>query len=136
MAKIGKRITVDKAKYRNYVAVAKNFYEGAEVAKEYEYWNAAGVLVVHAAIAYADAVAIKLGGVKSRGENHQEAVNLIDELVAPSQEKNVALNQLRKIIDHKNIVSYSGELYGKKDVDQLWKLMSRFRSWVETILAH
>lgn len=134
MVKGGKTISVDKAKYHNFVTVGKNFYEGAEVAKEFEYWNAAGVLIVHTAIAYADAVAIKFGGVKSRGENHQEAVDLINNLVASSEDKKVALTQLRKIIDHKNTVSYSGELYGKKDVDQLWKLVKRFRDWALTVL--
>lgn len=136
MVKGGKRSMVDKARYRNYVTVGSNFFEGAQVAAEYEYWNAAGVLIVHAAIAYADAIAIKLGGVKSRGENHQEAVDLLDELVAPSTEKKTALHQLRKIIDQKNVVSYSGEVYNKKDVDQLWKLVRRFRDWAVVILEN
>lgn len=129
-----KRVHVDRAKYRSYLTVAENFYEGAKVAREYEYWNAAGVLVVHAAIAYADALSIKLGGAKSRGEDHQETVNLLDELVTPCQEKKTALNQLRKIIDHKNSVSYSGRVYERSDVDQLWKLLDRFKSWSVDIL--
>jgi len=116
------------------LAVVQNFAEGAEVAKEYEYWNASGVLIVHAAIAYADAISIKLDGVKSRGEAHQEAADLPDELAAASEEKKSALAHLRKIIEHKNIVSYSGEIYHRKDVEQLWKLLKRFQSWAENIL--
>jgi hypothetical protein len=129
-----KRVHVDRSQYRNYLTVARNFYEGAEVATEYEYWNAAGVLIVHAAIAYADAISIKVGGVKSRGEAHQETVDLLDELAAASQEKKSALVQLRKIIEQKNIVSYSGEVYYRKNVEYLWKLLKRFQSWVEDIL--
>jgi hypothetical protein len=119
---------IDKAKSRKFKTVADNFFNGAEVAKEYEYWNAAGVLIVHAAIALADAVTIKVGGVKSQGENHYELITLIDELITGSHQKQNALKQLRQIIDHKNSVSYNGDIYDKKDVDKLWKHLMRFRN--------
>jgi hypothetical protein len=109
---------------------------GAETAREFEYWNAAGVLIVHAAIAYADAVSIKFGGVKSQGENHYECIELINELVADSTKKKTALYQLQRIIDHKTTVSYSGEVYDKKDIDQLWKQVDRFKEWAETMLEN
>lgn len=129
------RKSVDRAKSANYQAVAESFHGAAEVAKEYEYWNAAGILIVHAAIAYADAIAIKIGGVKSQGEDHHDTAALLEELIASSETKKRALNHLRSIIDHKTSVSYSGELYGKTDVDQLWKHMERFRSWVLEVLG-
>ena len=69
MAAKGSRITVDRSRSRDYAAVAKYFMQGAELAKEFEYWNADGVLIVHAAIAYTDAITIKVGGVKSPGED-------------------------------------------------------------------
>ncbi|MDP2886358.1 MAG: hypothetical protein Q8P51_15185 [Ignavibacteria bacterium] len=40
---------------------------------ELGYWTAAGVLIVHAAIAYADALCIRSAGEKSSGENHEDA---------------------------------------------------------------
>jgi hypothetical protein len=128
------RKTVERAKSANYLAVAENFYKGAEVAKDYEYWNAAGVLIVHAAIAYADAIAIRIGGVKSQGEDHQNATALLEEFVAASEQKKRALNHLRTIIDHKTSVSYSGNIYGKSDVDRLWKHVERFRAWSLEVL--
>ncbi len=134
MAKESKRITVERNKFTNYKAVANNFYQGAEVAAEYEYWNAAGVLIVHAAIAYGDAVTIKYGGVKSRGDDHQELVNLLDKIVAHSVQKKNGLNQLSKIIAHKNAVSYMGDIYKRKDITQLKKHIERFKSWVNTLL--
>ena len=81
------RKTVDASKSRNYKIVADNFFNGAELAKEFEYWNAAGVLIVHSAIALADAVTIKAGAVKCQGENHYEIITLLDELIAQSGEK-------------------------------------------------
>ena len=115
--------------------VAESFYGGAEVAREFEYWNAAGVLIVHAAIAFADAVSIKLGGVKSRGEDHHDTIALLEELVAPGQEKKKALLQLRRIIDHKNAVSYSGNVYEKADIEQLWRQVNRFKEWANDVLG-
>jgi hypothetical protein len=130
-----KRVSVPRARSSDYARVAESFYNGADVAREYEYWNAAGVLAVHAAIALADAVAIKHGGVKSQGEDHQDSAALLEELIAPGPQKQTALNQLRRIIDHKTVVSYSGELYDRKDVEQLWNLLIRFRSWATEILG-
>jgi hypothetical protein len=128
------RIAVDRAKAGDYKIVADNFHQGAGVAREFGYWNASGVLIVHAAIALADAVAIKYGGVKSRGEDHHEAIALLEEVVAGSEERNRALRHLRRIIDHKNAVSYSGEIYREKDIEQLWKLADRFRAWALQVL--
>lgn len=134
MARATKRATIDRARFTNYISVADSFFKGAELARQHEYWNAAGVLIVHAAIAYADAIAIKLGGVKSQSEQHQEAVDLLSELVAEGEESKRALNQLRRIIDHKTAVSYSGKVYNPSDVDQLWKQVERFRTWATIIL--
>lgn len=134
MAKQRTRTSVDRRKALDYRAVAENFFNGAEVAREFEYWNAAGVLIVHAAIALSDAVCIKLGGVKSGGGDHHESISLLEELVAPSDRKKSALVQFRRIIDHKTLVSYSGEMYEQKDIDQLWKCMGRFRSWAHSVL--
>ena len=134
MGRTGKRAVVERSQHNNYRAVADNFINGAELAKDYEYWNAAGVLIVHAAIAYADAVSIKFGGVKSQSENHYEAVQLLNELVADSEKKKSAINQLQRIIDHKTSVSYRGELYSRKDIELLWKHCVRFKEWTDLLL--
>lgn len=123
-----------RSRAHSYRLVGENFYQGADVAREYEYWNAAGVLIVHAAIAYSDAISIKIGAVKCKGENHHETITLLEELVAHNEASRKALQQLRRIIDHKNRVSYTGQLYNKKDTDDLWKLVDRYRAWALQIL--
>jgi HEPN domain-containing protein len=127
-------VAVSRSKAVSYRAVAENFFQGADVARQFEYWNAAGVLIVHAAIAYADAISIRLGSVKSRGEDHHETIALLEELLTAGEERRKALHQLRRIIDQKNAVSYSGEIYRRKDVEELWKLASRFREWAIQVL--
>lgn len=128
------RVSVHRSKVADYRTVAESFYRGAEAAAEFGYWNAAGVLQIHAAIALADAMSIKLGGVRCRGEDHHETVILLDELVAPTDLKKKALSQLRTIIDHKNLVAYSGQVFTRGDVDRLAKLLERFRAWALRIL--
>jgi hypothetical protein len=114
--------------------VADGFREAAETAQEYEYWNAAGLLMVHAAIAYTDAMTIRIAGVKSQGEDHHEAIALLREHTAVTEAQRNALNHLAKIIDHKNAVAYSGALYEAKDAAMLQRHLDRFHSWVLTIL--
>ncbi len=129
------RIKVNRDKSLDYASVADNFAKGAELAKEFGYWNAAGVLIVHAAIAYTDAITIKVAGVKSRGEDHAQAARLIQEVVALDETGQKALNKLRRLIEEKNLVSYSGEIYQKNDIERMWKLLERYRNWAIEILG-
>jgi len=99
--------------------VADSFYGGASIAKDYEYWNAAGVLIVHSAIAFADAISIKIGGVKCQGDDHSQVVKLLKEILPSSSENNKAFVHLEKIIAHKTSVSYSGYVYDETDIDNL-----------------
>lgn len=130
----GSRIQVDRIKSSQYAAVAENFFRGAELAQEFEYWNAAGLLVVHSAIAFTDAVTIRIGGVKSRGEDHLMAVALLQEIVALDEDGIKAATQLRRIIEEKNLIAYSGRIYQKGDVTRLWKHLERYVNWAKNIL--
>lgn len=125
---------IEPVRYLDFLEVAKNFYEGAKVASEYSYYNAAGVLIVHSAIAYSDAISIKNKGIKIQGDNHYEIISLLDDLIVPSEKKKKAIIQLKHIIDHKNKVSYSGDIYSKKDIELLWKQIDRFKAWAEELL--
>ncbi|GBD89465.1 hypothetical protein BMS3Abin04_00170 [bacterium BMS3Abin04] len=134
MVKKTSRKIVEKSKATSFRKVAENFYEGDKVAYDFEYFNASGVLIVHAAIAFADAVTIELSGWKCSGENHYEIISLLTDITPPNKYKNNAINHFRKIIGHKNLISYSGDEYHKKDIDKLWKHLERFIIWINTIL--
>jgi hypothetical protein len=101
---------------------------------ELEYWTAAGLLIVHSAIAYTDALCIQQSGQKSSGDNHEDAVALLDEVVAGGEEKTKAINQLRRIIEEKTKVSYLGDLYSSAQAEELWKRLKRYRDWAVAIL--
>src|SRR3989304_8884879 len=134
MAKRRGRKSVPRNRYKEYENVAEHFYEAAKDSMELEYWTAAGVLIVHSAIAYTDSLCIKLAGVKSIGEDHEEAVNLLENSVAEGEEKSKAINQLRRLIEEKTKVSYLGELYSTSQTKEMWKSLERFRKWAIEIL--
>lgn len=128
------RIKIEKIRSVNFISVAENFSEALKAAFDFEYFNAAGVLIVHAAIALADALTIRLGGVKCRGENHYEIISLLRDLAPDSVQKEKALTHFAAIIDHKNAVSYSGEIYTKKDIEKIIKHYERFSGWVKNLI--
>jgi hypothetical protein len=126
---------IERSKFIGYKNVAVNFAEGAKVAYKYEYYNATGVLLVHVAIALADALTIKKGGLKCKGDNHFEVINLIREIIEQDPKAKSAINQLEEIISFKNEVSYSGDIYLKSDIDKLFKHFNRFYNWADRILV-
>jgi len=134
MVKKVTRKEVQAVNYKRFKSVAENFYKGAEIAEEFEYYNAAGLLLVHAAIALADAVTIRYSSKKCTGENHYEIISLLNEVVQKGTNTKSALHHLEKIIDHKNIVSYNGEIYSKKDINEMKKHFERFKQWAEGML--
>ncbi|HRN26114.1 MAG: hypothetical protein IT276_10030 [Ignavibacteriaceae bacterium] len=134
MTKKSPHIKINYNKYLSYKKIAQSFFDAAIVSTEFNYYNAAGVLFVHSAIAYSDAITIKLSSAKSSGNNHMQIITFLDEILKESLEKSKALNHLRKIIDQKNLVSYSGDEYNKKDITQLQKYAERFQSWALNIL--
>jgi hypothetical protein len=133
--RMNKRATVSPSKHHDYRKVADNFYSGAEAAKAFDYWNAAGVLIIHAAIAYTDALTIKVGGVKSQGDDHMASIDLVKEVIMLDERGEKALSHLWRMIQEKNTVSYNGEIYTHSDVDMLWKHLERYKVWVLSMLG-
>jgi len=135
MVKENKTISVERIDAKKYKSIADGFYESALKIIVEKNWNSAGLLIVHAAISYADAVAIKLGGVKSRSENHHDTVKLLEKVTKESDNKSNALNQLERLIAHKSTVAYSGEVYDRQDIDKLLKHLERFKTWAEKVIS-
>lgn len=134
-AKRRRRVSVDRNRYGEYMNVAQHFYDAAKDSMELEYPTAAGVLIVHSAIAYADALCIMLSGQRSSGENHEEAIQILESVVADHPEKQKAMNQLRRIVEEKTRVSYLGELYSPSATQEMLKRLERFRTWALNLLT-
>ncbi len=134
MAKQKRRKPVPRNEFKKYLDTAEHFYEAAKDSMELEYWTAAGVLIVHSAIAFSDSLCIKLGGIRSVADNHEDAIILLESITAQSTEKTKALNQFKRIIEEKTKVSYLGELYTGTQTKEMWKRLEKFCRWVIEIL--
>jgi hypothetical protein len=134
MARRGGRRTVERSRFREYEQVADHFFDAARDAMELEYWTAAGVLIVHSAIAYSDAVCIQQAGVRSGADDHDLAVVLLEEAVVADDQTSKAIQQLRRLVDEKTRVSYLGELYSRAQTKALWDRLERFRRWAKQVL--
>lgn len=128
------RRSVDRSRSLEYRNVAEHFYNAASASMVFEYWPAAGVLIVHAAIAFSDAICVQQAGERSVGDNHEDAVSLLEGIVPRSKENKKAINHLQRLLDEKTRVSYLGELYSPAQTRGLWKQLVNFREWALTIL--
>ena len=124
---------IEPHNFLKFQKVSQNFYSGADLAFQFEYFNAAGVLIIHSAIALADSLTIKKSSKKCSGDNHFDIIQLLKDVTPPHKNKNIAIDNLKYLIEHKNIVSYSGDIYHKKDVEKLFKYFHRFETWANFI---
>lgn len=115
--------------------MGESFAQAAELAMQFQYWNAAGVLLVHAAIALTDALTVKVGGVKSAGEDHMLGADLLESVLAVDAEGKKAIGHFRAIIQEKNLVSYGGQIYRQEDIRRMARHLTRFRIWVDRLLT-
>lgn len=104
----------DASGYKRFITVAENFGDAASLAEEFEYYNSAGVLYILSAIAFSDALTIKLNGKKSSGDNHYNVIHLMEEAVPSKNINKKAVDCFKSLIDQKNLVSYTGDVFNKK----------------------
>ena len=134
MARKTQRQKTDSGEAGSYAGVGREFFKAAEMARTHEYWNAAGLLYVHGAIAMADAVAIWREGVKSTSENHMDAIALLGEVTSDVKDRDEALGHLQKIVREKSRVAYTGQSFRSGDVQSIGKHAGRFADWAAKLL--
>lgn len=123
--------SVNRDRWKQYLEVAEENLLGAEANMERELWTPAGILIVHAAIAFTDALTIKAGGVKSTGESHSLVVELVAQLLQLSKGDRRSLNRLARILGEKSVVAYGGKSYSESQIAGMWRNLSKYREWVK-----
>jgi hypothetical protein len=93
--------------------------------------NAIGVLAIHAAIAWTDALCIAFGGRKSTGSHDRASAVLEDVLGARSDARQV--KALRSILGDKDRVAYTGDMYSVKDGLKLLTKVEQFGKWADAL---
>ena len=98
------------------------------------YGSAAALLAVHSAISYSDAVVIGLWGVRSRGEDHREAITALKRACTGAKIDHQGIVHLQRLLSAKTDISY-----GEKQVESDWIITlciaaERFEAWAERTL--
>ncbi len=126
---------VDRAHASTYLHKARGFRADAETMASFQgefSGNGLAVLCVHAAIAYADALAVRAGEVKSASGEHLDAVDLLESVVRIATDADrAAINALRYVLQRKDEVSYMATLVRPNDAARVLDRLQRFGDWAE-----
>ncbi len=126
---------VDRAQAGTYLHKARGFRADAEAmaALDGEFsGNGLAVLCVHAAIAYADALVVRGGEVKSASGEHLDAVDLLESVVrVASDADRAAVKALRYVLQRKDEVSYTTTLVRPDDAARVLERLQQFGDWAE-----
>lgn len=120
----------------SYLHKARGFRADAEamaaLAGEFS-GNGLALLCVHAAIAYADALAVRAGGVKSTSGEHLDAVDLLEAVVRVATDADrAAVKALRYVLQRKDEVSYTATLVRSDDATWVLERLQTFGDWAES----
>ncbi|HEU4648266.1 MAG TPA: hypothetical protein VFS33_04345 [Gemmatimonadales bacterium] len=127
---------VDRSQAPSYYAVARAFRTSAEALAELAgqsdtYGNAIALLAIHAAIGYADTLAVAFGGQKST-DDHARAPDLLQG-VLKAQMPAEMVKTLRAVIGAKDEVSSQGAYYPLEDGRRLLAKAARFCVWADDL---
>jgi hypothetical protein len=124
---------IEKEKYKNYLKKAEDFYTSMQSAYKNKNWNSTGLEAVHCAISANDALLTFYSGKISTGPDHQDAVRLLEALIAFPETADYS-KHLRRIIAMKNVVEYEARLFHEGEASEILLHTERFFNWVKAKL--
>ncbi|MFA5363347.1 MAG: hypothetical protein WC335_08965 [Candidatus Omnitrophota bacterium] len=127
MMKYLKTRAVDRNDYVVFWNKAEEFYEIMRHAYQNRMWAAVGLNGVHCVISSCDAVLVKSQGIRSAGEDHLQAVELLGRVSVSGIEKQTAA--ARRIIAKKNIIAYENREFRESEAADIYKQAERFYLW-------
>lgn len=132
MAKKKKIVNVEKNDYKIFLKKAKDFYEIMLKARDTGNWTAVGLNAVHCAISCCDAMLTFHLGIRSAGEDHMQAVDLLTRL--PSTLEAGEASTFKRIIAKKNLIAYENREFRQTEAIDILKLAERFYGWTTSKL--
>ncbi len=123
---------VDRSQASKYAETGRVFLESARALADMAdesaaYGNAIGLLSIHAAISYTDALTIAFGEKKSTGEHGRAADILRAVLGSKADDKQVKI--LRQVLLQKDTVSYQGDYYSLEEGRSLLERAEAYCEW-------
>ena len=95
-------------------------------------WNSAGLAGVHCAISATDAALGIKAKVRSAGESHYEAVDLLCIHIKHGN-INTQSARLTRILGQKSIVEYDSREFTEREASDITKDVGRYLDWVKTL---
>lgn len=123
--------SVSEQEALSYLKKAEEFYLTMAEAFQKGRWNAAGLAGVHCAISATDAILGKQARIRSSGESHLEAVQLLKQHISDSN-VGTQSQRLYRVLSEKNLVEYDSREFREADAAAVVKDVGRYFEWVKT----
>ena len=126
-----------RSRAASYHAIGKALLETAralDIIGEERYGNGLGIVAVHAAIAYTDALTIAYRELKSVDGDHTAAADVLEHALGTRADQ-AQVRRLRRVLEAKSHVSYGGKQYTLEEGREILVLVTRFSAWAEEMLA-
>jgi HEPN domain-containing protein len=124
-----KAVTEQEA--HSYLKKAEEFYLTMLEAFQKGRWNAAGLAGVHCVISATDAILGKKARVRSSGESHLEAVQLLKQHINDPN-AGAQSQRLYRVLSEKSLVEYDSREFREADAAGVVKDVGRYFEWVKT----
>lgn len=132
IAKKIKTVVVERSDYKIFLKKAADLYDIMLKAHDSENWMAIGLNAVHCAISCSDAMLTFHLGIRSSGEDHMQAADLLTRLPASIQDKETST--FKKIVAKKNLIAYENREFRRQEALDILKLTERFYRWTTSKL--
>ena len=119
-----------KADARQYLAKSYEFLEAMESALSAGQWDAAGLAAIHSGISAADGVLSYRGGVRSAGQDHRAAAELLVQVLGPAADD--GSKHLRRLVQKKTLVEYEERRLTQAEALDLAEHARRLLRWART----
>lgn len=139
MVRTGSAKEVDSSQSEKYRRVGASLLASAQALASVAvpgdpYGNAIGVVAVHAAIAYNDALTIAFRGLKSTEGDHRKAADVLQRALGHRAHPD-GVERLRSILTLKDRISYAGQYYTLDEARSLLRSAEAFAAWAEALYA-
>ncbi|MBI4677511.1 MAG: HEPN domain-containing protein [Elusimicrobia bacterium] len=124
---------VPRERYTTYLRKAKEFLDAVDASLSAGNWNAAGLNAAHCAISSADALLVYKAGVRSAGESHHDAAELLERHFRDEEVGGKAA-AYSKILSFKNLAAYEDREMRETEAREAAKLARRFFEWAQSRL--
>lgn len=137
MVRSGSHKAVDRSQAEKYRRVGVSLLASAQALESIAvigdpYGNAIGVVAVHAAIAYNDALTIAFRGIKSTEGDHRKAADVLQQALG-HRAATEHVDRLRSILALKDRIAYGGQYYTLQEAQQLLQSAKAFAEWAEVL---